>query len=157
MVSFSVFGIIIAVVAVFAAYYIGYSSGLAVGREQGFDEGKQEGSRTGSMRAYAVGFDRGKRAREEKEDDDDGDGDRSSSRMGLAICAVTLGLLLCLWLSSKSGAKTKPGDDFRPNALPRVNRSLPTTSPLPDDLPRMPSQPAQRNSPNRPLSTAHGR
>ncbi len=136
MVSFSFLGIIVAVVAVLAAYFKGYSSGLAVGREQGFDEGKQEGSRTGSMRAYAVGFDRGKRARDEKaEEDDGGGGDTSSSRMGLVIGAVTVGLLLFLWLSSKSGATTQARDSHRSSAMPRVNRSLPTTSPLPGDFP----------------------
>lgn len=126
--SFSVLGIIVAVVAVVAAYYAGYSSGRAVGRGEGFGEGKQEGSREGSMRAYAVGFDRGKRAVAGNDEDDDGG--KRTSNMGIVIFAVVLGLLLFLWLSSPTGADPKPGD-AEPNPLPRVNRSVPAASPLP--------------------------
>lgn len=125
--SFSVLGIIVAVAAVVAAYYAGYSSGRAVGRDEGFGEGKQEGSREGSMRAYAVGFDRGKRAVAGNEDDDGGE---RSSNVGIVIFALMLGLLLFLWLSSPTGGDPKPGG-AEPIPLPRVNRSLPTASPLP--------------------------
>ena len=123
--SFSVLGIFVAVGAVVAAYYVGYSSGRAVGR----DEGKQEGSREGSMRAYAVGFDRGKRARAGTGDNDNG---KLTSNLGIAIFALMLGLLLYLWHASPMGADPQPGY-ADPITLPRVNRSLPAASPLPVD------------------------
>lgn len=125
--SFSVLGIIVAVVAVVAAYYAGYSNGRAVGRDEGFGEGKQEGSREGAMRAYAVGFDRGKRAVAGNED---GDGGKRTSNMGIVIFALMLGLLSFLWLSSPPGVDPKPGG-ADPIFLPRVNRSLPAASPVP--------------------------
>ena len=97
--SFSVLGIIVAVGAVVAAYCMGYSSGRTVGRDEGFDEGKQKGSREGSMRAYAVGFDRGKRARAGNKDGDSGN---ATANLGIAIFALMLGLLLFLWHSSST-------------------------------------------------------
>ena len=127
--SFSVLGMIVAVVAVVAAYYAGYSSGRAVGRDEGFGEGKKEGSREGSMRAYAVGFDRGKRA-VAGNDDDDNDGGKRTSNKGIVIFALVLGLLLFLWLSSPTGDDPRPGD-AEPIPLPRVNRSVPAVTPLP--------------------------
>lgn len=131
--SFSVVGIIVAVVAVVAAYYVGYSSGRAAGRDEGFDAGKQEGSREGSMRAYAVGFDRGKRAAGGNDVAEDG---TVTWNMGTVIFALMMVLLLFLWLSS-SGDERRPGA-ADPIPLPRVNRSLPTASPLPEDLPPAP-------------------
>ena len=129
--SFSVLGIIVAVGAVVAAYCMGYSSGRTAGRGEGFDEGKQEGSREGSMRAYAVGFDRGKRVRAGNKD---GDGGNTTANLGFAIFAVMLGLLLFLWHSSRTGADPQSGV-ADPISLPRVNRSLPTASPLPENFP----------------------
>ncbi len=129
--SFSVLGIIVAVGAVVAAYCMGYSSGRTAGRDEGFDEGKQEGSREGSMRAYAVGFDRGKRARAGSKD---GDGGNASANLGIAIFALMFGLLLFLWHSSRTGADPQ-SDGADPITLPRVNRSLPTASPVPMDFP----------------------
>ncbi len=130
--SFSVLGIIVASGAVVAAYCMGYSNGRTVGRDEGFAEGKQEGSREGSMRAYAVGFDRGKRARAGNKDGDSGN---ATANLGIAIFALMLGLLLFLWHSSSTGADPQPGR-ADPITLPRVNRSLPTASAVPEDFPR---------------------
>ena len=128
--SFSVLGIIVAVGAVLAAYYMGYSSGRAVGRDEGFDEGKQEGSRDGSMRAYAVGFDRGKRANADSEEEDNS---KVTSNLGIAIFAVILGLLFYVWLSSPKDADPRSGiaDTI---IVPSVHRSPPSTSPVPENL-----------------------
>ena len=128
--SFSVLGIIVAVGAVLAAYYMGYSSGRAVGRDEGFDEGKQEGSREGSMRAYAVGFDRGKRANAGSEEEDDS---KVTSNLGIAIFAVILGLLFYVWLSSPKDADPRSGiaDTI---IVPSVHRSPSSTSPVPENL-----------------------
>ena len=41
------------------AYYVGYSVGHREGQEQGFQAGKKEGS----VRAFAVGYDRGRHER----------------------------------------------------------------------------------------------
>ena len=128
--SFSVLGIIVAVGAVLAAYYMGYSSGRAVGQDEGFDEGKQEGSREGSMRAYAVGFDRGKRANAGSEEEDNS---KVTSNLGIAIFAVILGLLFYVWLSSPKDADPRSGiaDTI---ILPSVHRSPSSTSPVPENL-----------------------
>ena len=99
----SLAGVAVAVVAVFLAYFMGYSSGVASGRDEGFSNGKREGSREGSIRAYAVGFDRGKRARDDDEDEDedeDNDDERGKSSVGLAMLAVAAGVFGIFWLSS---------------------------------------------------------
>jgi hypothetical protein len=45
------------------AYYVGFTAG----RHEGFERGRQEGKREGSIRAYAVGYDRGRHERQTKE------------------------------------------------------------------------------------------
>lgn len=170
----SLAGVAVAVIAVFLAYFMGYASGVALGRDEGFSTGKREGSREGSIRAYAVGFDRGKRARDDDDDDDDEDdeGDEigGSANLGFAILAVAAGVFGVLWLTSHTpttpveyrGVSTLPvvdSDDIAgltrpsvdPNSqsvvqrppsysppqqtvvLPKVNRSLPTATPMPAD------------------------
>lgn len=55
-------GVVAAILCVLAAYGLGYSAGYSKGRGDGFDDGKREGAKESSSRAFAVGFDRGKRA-----------------------------------------------------------------------------------------------
>jgi len=50
------------VIGMLLAYYVGY----AVGRREGFEAGHQSGKREGSVRAYAVGYDRGRHDRQAK-------------------------------------------------------------------------------------------
>ena len=99
-------GIIVAVIAVFSAYLMGYANGVAKGRDEGFDTGKKHGTREDTYQAYAAGFDRGKRARdeddEEDDDDDESDSSESGSNFGLAILAVAAGLLGVIWISSQT-------------------------------------------------------
>ncbi len=108
MLNISFAGVILAVVAVFLAYYMGFANGVAIGRDEGFHDGRRDGKREGSIRAYAVGFDRGKRARDEDEDDEEdeeeeiGHGDGAPPNLGFAIVAVAAGLFAVLWLSSNT-------------------------------------------------------
>jgi hypothetical protein len=55
-------GVVAAILCVLAAYGLGYSAGYSKGRGDGFEDGKREGAKESSARAFAVGFDRGKRA-----------------------------------------------------------------------------------------------
>ena len=59
--------LVVIVVGMLLAYYIGYT----VGRREGFDQGRQEGKREGAVRAYAVGYDRGRHDRKAKQTDAD--------------------------------------------------------------------------------------
>lgn len=176
----SLAGIVVAVVAVFLAYFMGYANGVSFGRNEGYDDGKREGSREDSMHAYAVGFDRGKRARDDDDDDEEDDEEDApeglKSNLGFAIMVVAAGLFAILWFSSHTevtpveyhggtgtlptviptevkkliqpqiGQATQDVDFPGPQpsmvngapfngpdsvALPRIHRSLPTTTPLP--------------------------
>jgi flagellar basal body-associated protein FliL len=50
---------------------IAYLFGFSVGQDQGRDEGQKKGKEEGAVRAFAVGYDRGKRERaKEKEEKD---------------------------------------------------------------------------------------
>ena len=154
MVNLSLAGIIVAVVAVVVAYFLGYANGVSLGRDEGYSDGKRDGTREGSIRAYAIGYDRGKHNRESDDDDEDDDEDDDGSdrsSWGQLIVAVTAAMLVLLWLSSKSNTPSTGNVDSQaksemsrryPTAtpdsvandtvsLPRLNRSLPTASPVP--------------------------
>lgn len=64
------------------AYLFGFSAGRTQGRrsghEEGHEEGKKEGRKEESIRAFAVGYDRGKR-----EGRDKAEGEKASSTPGL--------------------------------------------------------------------------
>jgi hypothetical protein len=53
------------VVGMLLTYHIGYS----VGRREGWAQGRSEGKREGAVRAYAVGYDRGRHDRQVKQAD----------------------------------------------------------------------------------------
>ena len=79
----------------FVAYLAGFSTGQARGhrrgRDEGHEEGKQEGRKEESIRAFAVGYDRGKR---EGHSDDDGGGSGYPKLWGLvAVALLTVALL----------------------------------------------------------------
>jgi hypothetical protein len=53
----------IIVLGMLLSYYVGYR----VGHREGFDRGHQTGKKEGAVRAYAVGYDRGRHERQAKE------------------------------------------------------------------------------------------
>lgn len=56
-------GLVVIALGMLIAYQLGYSAGS----REGFEQGRQEGKREGSVRAYAVGYDRGRHDRQTKE------------------------------------------------------------------------------------------
>jgi hypothetical protein len=50
------------VIGMLLAYYVGFG----VGRREGYEQGHRDGKRDGSIRAYAVGYDRGRHDRQAK-------------------------------------------------------------------------------------------
>jgi len=81
-----VIGLAAIVFAVVVAYYLGFKQGKKAGKDAGFSEGKREGSKRG----FLVGYDRGKRVREEKLDSDE----ESSKSKGCAIVFLLAAFLL---------------------------------------------------------------
>lgn len=75
---------------------IAYQLGFAAGKQEGFDSGRKEGKKEASVKAFAVGYDRGRRDRESQKSDDEGDeGSGPFARLGCVI-VLCLGFLpLC--------------------------------------------------------------
>ncbi|MCP4189872.1 MAG: hypothetical protein GY768_04510 [Planctomycetaceae bacterium] len=72
---------------------LGYQLGFSAGKRSGFDKGHRDGKKEGSVKAYAVGYDRGRHDREVKKKEEEGE---ERSRPGLARlgCSVFFCLLL---------------------------------------------------------------
>ena len=84
------------------AYLFGFNAGRDEGHDKGHSEGREQGKKEGSVRAFAVGFDRGKRqALAEKEE-----GDKSNNRLSLPafilIIILTVAVLTLLRAVQKS-------------------------------------------------------
>ena len=97
------FGALLAAAAVYSAYRLGYRSGFDDGRDAGFQDGKKEGTKLGSLRGYAIGFDRGKRARPEPTEEVDVAPPApaaSNWRMGLLVLIVAIAMVF--WLASNT-------------------------------------------------------
>ncbi|MCA9149522.1 MAG: Yae1 family protein [Planctomycetales bacterium] len=54
------------VIVVALGMLVAYQLGYAVGRREGFDDGFNSGKKKGAVKAYAVGYDRGRHDREAK-------------------------------------------------------------------------------------------
>lgn len=92
-------GLVVLVGVCLVAYLLGFSAGKDEGRSEGHDEGRQKGKKEGAVRAFAVGYDRGKREREEEEDGDEGDDDTAADRPSwLVILLLILGTVAVLTL-----------------------------------------------------------
>ena len=79
------------------AYLFGYSTGQQKGHSAGHDQGHAEGKKEGAVRAFAVGYDRGKREREAGEEEetkhDSADTSRPSIVMMLFLVVSTFVIL----------------------------------------------------------------
>ncbi len=87
--TLAIAGMVVAILAVLIAYQVGYR----VGKRDGFSDGKREANKDATMRAYAVGYDRGKRAKETEAPPTDSPAPRGCALVLLASVLVG-GLLL---------------------------------------------------------------
>jgi hypothetical protein len=62
------------------AYHVGYSAG----RRDGFEQGREDGKKAGAVRAYAVGYDRGRHDRQAAATAEQGD-TKPASHFGRAV------------------------------------------------------------------------
>jgi len=79
-------------------YLLGFTAGENEGRSVGRDEGHQQGKKDGAVRAFAVGYDRGRRERAEEEGKEEDDEPVVTSGPNLTI-AVTLAVVTVLALT----------------------------------------------------------
>lgn len=92
-------GLVVLVGVCLVAYLLGFSAGKDEGHTKGHDEGRQKGKKEGAVRAFAVGYDRGKREREEEEGGNEDDGDRASDGPSwLVVLLLILGTVAVLTL-----------------------------------------------------------
>lgn len=88
--------IIVAAVGMLAGYQLGFSAG----KRSGFEAGHKDGKKEGSVKAYAVGYDRGRHDREakKKEDEQENGSKFSLPRMGCGIffCLICLPVIALL-------------------------------------------------------------
>jgi hypothetical protein len=83
---------------------IGYQLGYSAGHKSGYDRGHNEGKHAGAVRAFAVGYDRGRHDREVKqqEESDKPEGHRFRRPPVLGLVLLT-GCLLALLLIMRAG------------------------------------------------------
>ncbi len=81
--------LIVIVIGMLLAYYLGYG----VGRREGIEQGRAEGKREAAVRAYAVGYDRGRHDRKTKLSEAEETPDKSEGR-GCMLWLIPLLLLL---------------------------------------------------------------
>ena len=86
----------IGVVAYLAGFSTGEARGHRRGKDEGHEEGKQEGRKEESIRAFAVGYDRGKR-----EGDSDDDGGEKTTPSFWTLIAVAVLTVAALTIASK--------------------------------------------------------
>ena len=81
--------VIIATVGMLAGYQLGFSAG----KRSGFDKGHRDGKKEGSVKAYAVGYDRGRHNREVKKKDEE-----SQARSTFGFARLGCSVFFCLFL-----------------------------------------------------------
>jgi Flp pilus assembly protein TadB len=72
----------LALILVVAIILFAYSAGFSEGKTEGQGEGHARGKKEGAVRAFAVGYDRGKR---ERDDDDEDEEESAPSQDGASI------------------------------------------------------------------------
>ena len=100
--------LVVIVIGMLLAYYMGYT----VGRREGFEQGRQAGKREAAVRAYAVGYDRGRHDRKAKQPESEASDDVSSNRLaggcGLWLLPVLVALLAIVLVAVTSSLKKGP-------------------------------------------------
>lgn len=93
--------LVITVALLYLAYVLGFSVGKTTGRDEGHERGKQEGA----VRAFAVGYDRGRRERD-NDDDQEGatpSGDRPSLVVFVVLVLATFFALIVAQMIRQQG------------------------------------------------------
>lgn len=97
----------LALILLVAMVLFAYSAGFSEGKSEGSDEGHARGKKEGAVRAFAVGYDRGKRERNDDEDDDDEQssptGDGASIVVFLVLALGTFAILLVVQSMRQQG------------------------------------------------------
>lgn len=80
---------IVAVVTILVvcSLLIAYQIGFVAGKREGFEDGRKKGKHEGSVKAFSVGYDRGRREREPPNKEEDADDDSGG-------CAAVIVLLI---------------------------------------------------------------
>ena len=86
--------LILATTGMLIAYYLGYSAGRQKGREEGHREGKQ----AGAVRAFAVGYDRGRHDREVQQQEQSPGSGRFRWRRWVGVIVLAASLLALVWI-----------------------------------------------------------
>ena len=84
---------VVAIAGIFfiAGVSLAYWRGYATGKREGFEEGKSAGKREGSVKAFAVGYDRGKHEREvEKKKEEEPPPKKGCMAFSLFVMTTTL-------------------------------------------------------------------
>lgn len=130
------FGAVLAAISVLVAYRIGFQSGFAAGKEAGFGDGKRAGKKEGAVRAYAVGFDRGKRSHESPASSGQTtSGEVSSWRFGLFVFALAFAAIATCFSRSPwqpfSKQSTQSQRDTRRDGSAAIGSDVDRVNPLP--------------------------
>jgi hypothetical protein len=89
------------VLGMLLAYYVGYSVGHREGHEQGFQAGKKEGS----VRAFAVGYDRGRHERLAKQAEAEEPSPPPKRRLAAWLWTLLVSLLAVMMAAVLSGSQ----------------------------------------------------
>lgn len=88
---------------------IGYQLGYSAGQKTGYDRGHNDGKQAGSVRAFAVGYDRGRHDREVKQREESEDSAASRfPRPPVVGLILLVGCLLALLLILRGGGVDFP-------------------------------------------------
>ncbi len=88
----------LALILLVGVLLVAYLLGFSTGRSAWHDSGRREGKREGARRAYAVGYDRGKRGQEYAEDEATGGTEKNSGFFTLLVIVVMTVVALSILL-----------------------------------------------------------
>ena len=83
------------------AYLFGFATGKSQGLDEGHEKGKKEGKKEGSIRAFAVGYDRGKREDQQPSSEDVGPSKPSWSILFLLVVVTVVALTIATALVNR--------------------------------------------------------
>lgn len=86
------------------AYLLGFNAGRDEGHNQGHSEGREQGKKEGSVRAFAVGFDRGKRQALAEKEAGDGNDKGADDNNRLSLSAFIFIIILTVIVLTLFGA-----------------------------------------------------
>jgi hypothetical protein len=87
----------LALVVVIGIVLFVYLIGFSAGQDDGHERGRATGKKEGSVRAFAVGYDRGKRERESQDDEEEPGSKPEGPRLAVLVL-LALGTVVLLTL-----------------------------------------------------------